>query len=219
MTAMDMERHKDREKGFTFVELIVAVTIFSIIAVSIYSTFSAGLRVWRRTNPVIEANQSARFFFNIIAMDLKNAVKYTAAKDEPNFEGDDKRIAFITLVDMPAEDGRARKELAKVIYELKAVTEEKKERYALIRSVAAAGEALDEKKAFPSEVMSVASEKDFGFKYAYIEGSPKDKEYSYRWKDEWEEEDRTNIPRGVKIKAGSFEKTVFIPMGSLGDII
>ena len=35
--------------GFTFIELIIAVTIFAIIAVSIYSTFNAGISVWLKT--------------------------------------------------------------------------------------------------------------------------------------------------------------------------
>ena len=40
-----MKRTGKNDPGFTFIELIVAVTIFAIIAVSIYSTFNAGIRV------------------------------------------------------------------------------------------------------------------------------------------------------------------------------
>ncbi|MDO8535444.1 MAG: prepilin-type N-terminal cleavage/methylation domain-containing protein, partial [Candidatus Omnitrophota bacterium] len=66
----------NKKKGFTFIELIVAITIFSIMAVSIYSVFRAGVRLWYRTNPLIQANQSTRYFFNTLSADLKNSVSY-----------------------------------------------------------------------------------------------------------------------------------------------
>ena len=53
--------------------------------------------------------------------------------------------------------------------------------------------------------------KDFGFEYCYkpfAAGDP------YNWEKEWEEPQK--IPRGVKITAGKFNKTVFMPAGELG---
>jgi prepilin-type N-terminal cleavage/methylation domain-containing protein len=204
-------------KGFTFIEMIIAVTIFSIIAVSIYSTFNAGIRVWLKTNPMIEANQSTRLFFAIIARDLKNAVKYPDIKDVPNFEGESDRMVFMTFVDIPDEEAH-HTELAKVIYEFKTVSEGRSQLGVVKRGVATGKEGLDEKQAKTMEILNGVDVKEFGFRYAYIEGSADNKDYSYQWKDKWEEDDAGNIPRGVKAKAGKFEKTIFIPMGTLGGV-
>ena len=42
-------------------------------------------------------------------------------------------------------------------------------------------------------------------------------DYEYDWKDEWEEKNVQNIPRGIRIRLGEFTKTVFIPTGTLGE--
>lgn len=215
---MKIAVRRSKAGGFTFIEMIVAVTIFTIIAVSIYSTFHAGIKIWLKTNPMIEVNQSTRLFFNIISSDLKGAIKYTTREDEPNFEGEKQRIAFMTLVDVSGEETPLHKEPARVIYDFKIIEEGKAAKPVIRRSVAAGKEGFDEDKAVPAEIMSGVSEEDFGFEYCYIVGSADNKEYTYQWKDKWEDEDKVNIPRGIKVKAGKFEKTVFVPTGELGGI-
>ena len=56
-----MTKNIKKNPGFTFIELIIAVTIFAIVAVSIYSTFNAGIRVWLKTSPMIEEVNERRF--------------------------------------------------------------------------------------------------------------------------------------------------------------
>jgi len=209
-------------QGFTFIELIVAVTIFSIIAVSIYSVFRAGIRLWSGTNPIIQANQSTRYFFNTVSTDLKNSVSYNAIssglktfgsseKESANFEGEAQKISFMTLVDVSVGSALPHAELARVIYSFD------RSKKTVKRAVATKAEGLSDSFAKVADILSDIDDKDFGFEYCYkVVSSPT--EYSYEWKDGWSDEDRDKgkIPRGVKVKAGLYDKTIFIPTGRLG---
>ena len=211
-------------KGFTFIELIIAVTIFAIIAVSIYSTFNAGLRIWLRTSPMIEANQSLRVFLDTVSLDLKNAVAYydtsgtlvkpgfgEAYEGEINFEGAPARISFMTIISAADPKLGLHEELAKITYIYDKAAKSVK------RLVATKAEGFDEVNAKSFEMLTGIEEKDFGFEYCYKKMIT-NSEYEYEWKDAWEEKNVKTIPRGVRIKAGeALRKTVFIPTGTLGE--
>ena len=210
--------------GFTFIELIIAVTIFAIIAVSIYSTFNAGIRIWLRTSPMIEANQSLRVFFDTISLDLKNSVAYydtsgalvkpgfgEAYEGEINFEGAPARISFVTLINVSGPNLGLHEELAKITYVYDRVAKSVK------RLVATKAEGFDEVNAKSFEMLTAIEEKDFGFEYCYKKMIT-NSEYEYEWKDAWEEKNVQKIPRGVRIKTGkASRKTVFILTGTLGE--
>lgn len=212
----------NKKTGFTFIELIVAVTIFSVMAVSVYSVFRAGVRLWDRTNPLIQENQSTRYFFNAISADVKNCVLYNAGsshlktfglpeKKDINFEGTGQKISFMTLVDAARQGELPHSELAKVIYYFD------RSKNTVKRAVATKAEGLSEESAVAADILSGVDDKDFGFEYCYkVPFSPT--EYSYEWKDEWDDEDRDKgkIPRGLKVRVGRYSKTIFIPIGKLG---
>ena len=192
-------------KGFTFVELIVAVTLFAIIAASVYAVFGTGLRVWRKMNPVVENNQSVRGFFFTIDRDLKNMVAYQ--KDGANFKGDATRVSFMTLVEVSGTNAPLHSELAQVVYFLD------KDTRMIKRLVATREEGLDETKSKAEVMLKGVDEKDFRFEYG-SKATSTGPGSMYDWKDKWEEE--AKIPRGVKIKLNGFVKMVFIPTGMLG---
>ena len=219
-----------KEEGFTFIELIVAVTIFAIIAVSIYSTFNAGVRMWLKTSPMIEADQGMRIFFNTASLDLKNSVAYypkpvsatstfaptafsSYGVEEPlNFEGEQDRISFMTVINVSDPDGRIRGEIARVAYIYD------KTNKCVKRLVATKREGFDDAKAIAVEMIRPIDGKDFGFQYCYKSATSSANDYEYEWTDTWEgEKNKQKIPRGVKIKAGEFTGTVFIPTGELGE--
>jgi len=197
--------NKKNRTAFTFIELLIAVTIFSIIASSVYSVFSAGIRVWLRTNPIVEGNQAMRILFNTASLDLKNAVIYTDTG--ANFKGEPKRISFMTLIDASGDETPSHMEIARVVYCFDRDTK-------IIKRLAAAkDEGLDETKARGQEFLRGVKEEDLGFEYCYKESYP-GAEFAYKWKDAWQDE--TKIPRGVRIKLGEFKKVIFIPTGELG---
>ncbi|MDP3723573.1 MAG: type II secretion system protein GspJ [Candidatus Omnitrophota bacterium] len=62
--------------GFTFVELIIAATIFSVLVTGLTSHLRGGGIVWRRTTETVEALQRQRAALDQVARDLGNAVIY-----------------------------------------------------------------------------------------------------------------------------------------------
>lgn len=200
---------RTNKRSFTLIELIIAITIFSIIAVSIYSVFRIGVKLWYATNPMIQANQSLRLFFNTISLDLKNSICYT--KNGKNFEGDSGKVSFITLVDVYDNGALPHTELARVVYYFD------RYRKAVRRAVATKLEGFSEDYARSADILTNIDEKDFGFQYCYKSGSSKT-DYNYEWKNEWEAEDRDNgkIPRAISVRAREYNKIIFIPTGTLG---
>ncbi len=212
-----------RQKAFTFIELIIAVTIFAIIAVSIYSTFSAGIRVWLKTSPMIEENQRSRVFFNAVSADLKRAVAYydnseTLTKPgfaqkyegEINFEGAPDKISFMAIVSASDPGLGTYEEPARITYIYD------KTQKVVKRLIATKAEGLDEANAEAFEMLGGIEKKDFGFEYCY-KNMISNTDYEYVWKDAWEEKNVRNIPRGVRVRAGELKKTIFIPTGVLGE--
>lgn len=200
---------KKQAQGFTFIELIIAITIFCIIAVSIYSVFRSGVRIWYRVSPLIQNTQSLRFFFNTISRDLKNSISY--AKKGMNFEGGRRKISFMTLVEVSGQGISPNAEPARVFYYLDNT------RKAVRRGVATRMEGFSEDYAKISDVLNNIDDEDFEFEYCYKMGSSPT-EYDYEWKDEWEDKEKENgkIPRGVRIRAGDYSEIIFIPTGTLG---
>lgn len=200
-----------KKRAFTFIELVIAITIFSIIAVSVYSVMRAGLRLWLKTNPLIQANQSYRFFFDTISKDLKNAVAYYANtdKENANFTGGPNKLSFMTLIETSAGEGTASYlEPAKVTYYFDPAAKTVK------RSVATRLEGFDETAVKGVDILNDVASDKFGFQYCYKDafGASEDT-YSYEWSDTWSEELKLKIPRGVKVRVGDYTKTVFIPTG------
>ena len=54
---------KYRTAGFTIIELLIALSIFAVIAVTLYSTFFAGISVWKRSGDKSGTYQDIRVVF------------------------------------------------------------------------------------------------------------------------------------------------------------
>ena len=69
--------NKDFKKGFTLIELLVGLSIFSIVAMSLYATFSGGIRINRKAQSLEGIYRDARFAFDILTRDLENMRPYS----------------------------------------------------------------------------------------------------------------------------------------------
>jgi len=202
--------------GFTLIELFIAISIFSVVAIALYSTFFAGISVWKRSGESENIYQSVKFLLDDIAKDLKNVIYYT--KDAESifvFLGKNDEIVFITLEDTSQAGDMPQKELVKVVYMFDSEID------ALIRIRAEKSSGFSAEKA-EKEVL-LKGIKDFKFEYCYDSG---DEDEPYLWKEEWEDKD-SRIPRGVRVsfliktekekKELKFTKTMFVPIGVLGE--
>jgi prepilin-type N-terminal cleavage/methylation domain-containing protein len=186
--------------GFTFIELLMALAIFSVIATSIYYTLHSGIELWSKGNSAISHNQKLRVFFNAVSSDLRNTVPcYGMEAITP--EWSEEKISFPTL----------RGEIIEAVYYF----DDKKNE--LKRTYARREEGFDEESADAETLLDGLE--GAGFEYAY------EADEGYTWKKTWESED--TAPRAVRFKcefkeravggAESFEKIIFIPIGKLGE--
>jgi type II secretion system protein J len=203
-------------KSFTLIELLIALSIFAVIAVTLYSTFFAGISVWRRSGEGSDAYQDMRTAFDDIARDLKNMAYFTKNKDSIYaFSGLSKEIILMTLEEGATEKMEPSREVVKVSY---LFDEAKGE---LNRRAAGIASGFDLKKAGVETLLKGVA--DLKFEYCYDSG---DEDEPYLWQEEWKDEN-AKTPRGVRItasiKSGKMAKempkvtrVVFIPTGVLG---
>lgn len=180
--------------GFTFLELLVGTLIFSMLAIAIYSSFSIGVRAWRRGEEDYRSRQEARYLLNTLSRELRCAVNSSLIR----FSGESGSVSFCK-----ASDG---------IYEVTYLYEpEQKSVYRLMRTYA---ESINAGAGVRSKVASGIS--DFKMTFAYKEGG------KIVWQEFWNEENAA-VPYGIKVLiepspgGKQYSLTILVPTGTLRD--
>ncbi len=188
-------------KGFTFIEMLIAITIFSLIATGLYGALRSGYRLWQRSNERARVHQNWRSFDLTLSRDLRNAVDYS---EDFLFLGEAHRMAFMTLMpDYRTNEGAAR--LVYVIYDADA------KQNALIRKIADVSHGFDEKFARETKQADLDGALT-GLQFDYCYAGETDTECA--WLPKWED---LKPPRFVRLRSDRWEKTVFIPLGVYGE--
>ena len=85
--------------GFTLVEILLTVTLFSMCSLAIYKVFSSGIKLWARAQHfAIEEDLS--IFLDKFSEDLRNSFYYTGI----HFNGTESRLSIPTFVLTPADE-------------------------------------------------------------------------------------------------------------------
>ncbi len=215
-TPLEMRKNlsKSRDKsltGFTFIELLISISIFSVIAVALYPTLNTGLQAWRRGQRSCDLYQVARIALDDIAGELRPAKVIHFS--ELGFVGQKDNLSFPVVVNVSSPGESKNFEIGKTSFYLdEEVLLKKKQTF--IQSIS--DDQLE------SEELA-ANVKQLGFLYSYKSESDLS---AYSWKDSWGIAD--SLPQAVKItliladarqpdKEISFHKTVFIPTGILAE--
>ncbi|MBU1146997.1 MAG: prepilin-type N-terminal cleavage/methylation domain-containing protein [Candidatus Omnitrophica bacterium] len=82
-----------KQRGFTFIELIISVTIFSIVIVAVYGVFYMGIRSWKRAQGE-KSLQEIRLVFLKMEKELKNTFFFSDVK----FKGTSKDMTFPLVI-------------------------------------------------------------------------------------------------------------------------
>ena len=96
-----MDHNKDN--GFTLLELLISMTIISIIVVIIFSAFRVGVRAWEKGEQNVHIQQRLRIGLDLVKQQLASVCsrKIMDGGKRPFYlKGDDKTMEFVSLVSM-----------------------------------------------------------------------------------------------------------------------
>jgi len=228
----------DPAQGFTLIEVLLGVLIFSIFSLSLYSTFAAGLRLNKKIEKPLRIQRDTFWAIEQMSSDLENMIFYDFSSSYPNKKGffsDHESIEFF----MPTGKG-----LKAVRYALQSVNEgtihktgrgitteknvaivvtKKEEEQKLVALIREEQEFKDFVQSgfegAPREVMSRHVPTD-GFKIFYT-GAIEQESKQGGWKEEWT---KNMLPQGVRIELTmmadnspgkvTFRRDVLIPIGA-----
>lgn len=99
---------KGNHSGFTLLELILSMTILSMVSLLIGSGFHLGLKYWNLGDKEILETQRLRALSGLMSQGLKSAFPYKMEIDDEKvvlFEGEKDSVLFVTTSVEPDEGG------------------------------------------------------------------------------------------------------------------
>lgn len=168
---------KKNRNGFTFIELLIVISILSVVSLAIYSTLNNGIKIWHRVNTVMPEEDLA-VFLDKFGRDITNILRYNPIR----FFGQADRMEFASRVEFNGNGGES---VGKTVYEY-SPAKETLYRWKLDFSDVYNGAA----KAPEEALRRIASLK---FRYYFYNEEKKE----YLWADDWVKE---ALPLAVRIE-------------------
>jgi len=191
-------------RAFTLMELMVAVAIMAVIAVSIYASFGAGIKAWHKGDESREL-QKIRTALLRIQKELRGSFFFSEAP----FRGFSSSVMFPIVA-----AGEDKDKIYIITYY---ITEDKNTGSKALmktKNIFTGAEWTGEEGT--EEFVFFADSIDFEYAYGSNDGSK-----GIKWKDEWGYP-QEKLPLAVKINfktdldEGIYHKIIFIPQGALG---
>jgi len=227
------------KKGFTLIELILGLSIFSVIALVIFSTFFAGLGLMRRSEGQNDVYREARWTFSLMSREFENMVPYDFSNsydDKNAFVGSDKKTTFllgtpqglkvVSYYLVPPESRVIHSVTIGETYSKNVAIQigDQKgfEIHYLVREEQDFVKYIQEKSEMEAEVIAInIKEGGLRFSYAYLDDP---ESQNIIWKDQWDE---SYLPANIRFelefvtteknnKVIMFDRDVVIPHGSWG---
>ena len=195
-----------RRDGFTFIEIIISITIFTLIITTVYSVFYLGMKTWQRGEDR-KSLKEIRLSLLKIDKELKNSFYFSKIP----FKGTDEEMTF----PLSAASGETEK-----IYTVTYVvdSDERTGLRGLVRKKKIFSESFLEGEPGETEIVFPLM-RSIDFEYGYeMPGGSSD----FDWLADWDAATQNKFPSGIRV---SFElpdtkefyaKTIFIPHGELG---
>ncbi|MDD5584728.1 MAG: type II secretion system protein GspJ [Candidatus Omnitrophica bacterium] len=182
-------RIRQQQKGFTLVELLVVVSIVSLIGVGLYSAFHTGLLSYRKIDATSQIYQNGRITFQRLQRDLANALIWHP--EDSKFIGQATALDFFGVTD-DYHEGNLTHTICHTRYELTGGV--------LERTCFMGLEALTQSST-PVAQKFCDNVKEISFQYA---AKAVDTDISYQWQNAWPRENSEGqmktLPLAVKVK-------------------
>jgi type II secretory pathway component PulJ len=186
--------------SFTLVELLITLSILTVIAGSIHLAFSTAISVWRRGEIDMQVYQDGRLVISGISRELSSCLILESSKDI-TFVGAEDNLKFVTISSLQDKVVSQGSRLIEVYYYLEhdGDTLQREE-----RPLIGSGGTNE-------EYSHILAEKVTNLSFGYFDGEA--------WMDFWQEKEE--LPQAVKITLGLkpseksviFRTTVSIPTG------
>lgn len=177
--------------GFTLLEVMLAFTLFAVLAVILYGAFSVGHRAMEKTQVVFDANQKFRSAVDLLGSYVRSSVPYRSSPQDPQifYAGEETQVEFVSSFSLAhggrgiakiriyAENGQGDGQVIKLEEQIPVRLKQEKE-------VAAISNTL------------VLRERVSGFRLAYL-AAQDEKE---NWQERWDKGEHKGIPRAVRLR-------------------
>jgi general secretion pathway protein J len=188
------------EKGFTLLEILIAISILSIITAIIASSLQVGILSWERGEAATERYQQIRILTDEIVQQLKSIYPYKFQKagiTKPKliFYGEEHSLGFITTL-VKGSKGERGGGLMFVYYDLdneKGLIKREKIVFTGDISIKDLGDSIE----LDPEISEL--------KFEYYEKNRKDPQ-SGRWVNSWDGKSKNQLPKAIRITLGFSRK-------------
>lgn len=188
-----MALRSDVQRAFTLLELLVAMTLMSIIAASLYTSLSIGFKARETSESAVEKSRSLEIALELLEEEIISALpptgilagQFEGLDEEDDYGYDADSLVFYSANHVPNEDEKGC-DIRKV--ELKLSVREDSDERVLVRELTT--NLLSPKSLNPDEEVLCGGVKSLNLRY--YDG--------YDWQDEWDSADKDNaLPKAVEI--------------------
>jgi prepilin-type N-terminal cleavage/methylation domain-containing protein len=192
-------RFAQSEAGFTLLEMLIAVTLVAMMAVSLWAVFRTSLRSWSRGTEFIDVNQRHRSILDLVRKQIASAFGLYAQADLqlglPStlyFSGTENSLRFVSLNSMRFHESPG---LTLVIYE---VAQDANGDFSLVEKEARyLGQISDQEAAASQAKPTPIFDNLSSCIFKYFDAG--DSETSSEWVGEWNGEQLGRLPKAVSI--------------------
>ncbi len=203
---------RKKNYAFTLIEILVSVTIVSLVGVALYSIFANGINAWRKGSENKDYARKIRLVSEKMTGEIRNVFEFSMIA----FEGEEDFFMFPALIPTTEDqDGDMITEYSQV-GRIAYFYDNKKD--AFCKEVRTLPEALNEEEIGDGEVL-IEGVSGLEINYCYLDNLSGE----YKWKEDWNKEEQDSMPQALSVKISfkkdvmkndEFNKTVFIPMGT-----
>ncbi len=101
-----------RQRGFTLLELMLALLISTALLALLYQGVSQSLQQWQRSSSIAQHSSQQYRLNQHLRQQLSQALRVKNIDRQPVFQGDSQQLAFIAAIDHPARSGLYHYQLA-----------------------------------------------------------------------------------------------------------
>ena len=189
--------------GFTLVELLISLTILSIILVIILGAFRVGVRAWEKGEQDIDSNQRSRIVLGLIKQQLSSIVLKKITIDSQSFflKGDAKSLEFLSMLSLdPGNEFGS----VYVKYVVKEKEDQKESLVFFERNIVFMDKEFNPENLDDNDFHALIPDaQDVSFEYL----KPPGEENAYEWQETWNPKNDSGVPPAVKMILKKDEKT------------